>query len=93
MNRTDVEKLAKLARIDVSHDEVDRLLLSFDSILEFVSHVQEISSKEVEVSLVGGYYNVMRDDEKPHESGIYSKEILNSSPEREGDFVKVKKIL
>lgn len=93
MDRTDVEKLAKLARIEVSSDEADKLLVSFDSILKFVSHVQEISSKEATVSLVGEYYNVMRDDEKPHESGIYSKEILSSSPEREGDFIKVKKIL
>ena len=41
MERSDVEKLAHLARIAISPKEADELLLHFDSILEFVSQVAE----------------------------------------------------
>jgi Asp-tRNA(Asn)/Glu-tRNA(Gln) amidotransferase C subunit len=35
----------------------------------------------------------MRDDNGAHESGEYSKEILEQAPNKEGNYIKVKKIL
>ncbi len=35
----------------------------------------------------------MREDAFPHESGIHTEALLNNAPEREGMFLKVKKIL
>jgi len=35
----------------------------------------------------------MREDVKPHESGIYTKKVLEQAPMNEGYYIKVKKIL
>ena len=35
----------------------------------------------------------MREDDNPHAGGIYTEAVLNEAPEREGDYIKVKKIL
>ena len=37
--------------------------------------------------------NVMREDANPHESGIYTEKMLEQAPAREGNYIKVKKIL
>lgn len=37
--------------------------------------------------------NVMREDTEPHESGIYTEKLLSAAPQREGQYIKVKKIL
>ena len=40
-----------------------------------------------------GVLNVMREDKDPHEAGLYTEKILEQAPAREGDYIKVKKIL
>ena len=35
----------------------------------------------------------MRDDVNPRESGTYTEVLVSAAPAREGDFVRVKKIL
>ena len=37
--------------------------------------------------------NVLRPDENPHEPGAFTEEILAEAPKRQGQYVKVKKIL
>lgn len=93
MERKDVEKLAELSRIDISSEEADRLLASLTSILGYVSELEKVKGLGESTSFVGEHYNVMRDDATPHESGLYTEDILNEMPLREGDYLKVKKIL
>ncbi len=35
----------------------------------------------------------MRDDADPHEAGLYTEDLLKAAPGRDGNYVKVKKIL
>ena len=100
MDKEKVLKLATLARIEVSDEEAEDLVREFDSILKYVS---EIKTSPQPLSLPrrggdsraasGGEVNVMREDTNPHESGIYTEDLLNAAPQREGDYVRVKKIL
>lgn len=90
----DIEKLGDLARIKLSPEEKETLKTDIGSILGYVSEIQEVSS-DIERDMSGDneHINIMRADEEPHESGLYSKKILENAPEREGDYIKVKKIL
>lgn len=91
IGKKDIEKLATLARINIADKEIDSLTGEMDSILEYVKQIEEVSGGELgEVSQLS---NVMRDDGEPHESGIYTKDILEQAPETEGGYIKVKKIL
>ncbi len=90
----DVRKLASLARLKLTDDEVERLKGEIGSIVEYVSAVQKIELPEVpDASPYLELENVMRDDENPHEPGIYTDALVDQFSEKQGNYLKVKKIL
>jgi aspartyl-tRNA(Asn)/glutamyl-tRNA(Gln) amidotransferase subunit C len=91
MDKEKVLNLAKLARIEVSDEEAGALVREFDSILKYVGEIKEVAEKVP--GTFSSVRNIMREDTEPHESGIYTEELLNAAPQREGDYVRVKKIL
>lgn len=94
MNKDEVIKLANLARVEISNDEADKLSLEFGAILDYVGEIKKagLSNKEYGVKN-DGVINVVREDVGAHESGIHTEDLLNEAPEREGSYLKVKKIL
>lgn len=93
ISKEEIKKLADLARIEVKEEELEGLGKDMDSILEYVgqvSHFAEAPRDEFEYDQIR---NVMRADESPTESGTYSKELITEFPEKDGDYLKVKKIL
>jgi len=94
MNKEKVLNLAKLARIELADGEAESLSSEFDAILKYVSEVKDVANDQHSNNLENvGVFNVMREDANPHESGIYTEKILAQAPSREGDYIKVKKIL
>lgn len=90
-NKVDVAALAKLARLEVSDAELASLERELPSILSFVETIQKAAiSEDVRGSELR---NVLRDDANPHEGGIYSEDLLNAAPTREGDRVAVKQVI
>ena len=75
--------------------EAEKLAGEFEAILTYVGEVKKIApgadagQKPAELALK----NVLREDANPHESGIYTEAVLANAPAREGEYVKVKKIL
>jgi len=96
MNKEKVLNLAKLARIEIGDNEVENLTREFDAILGYVGEVKEVEKFNKLDKFNKEEYlirNVMRDDASPHESGIYTEKILEQAPAREGNYIKVKRIL
>ncbi len=92
IEKKDVEKLAELSRIEVSEDEKAGFIKDLDAILGYVSEVQEVVTGEITPE-AGRLHNVMREDENPHESGEFTKEIMEEAPDVKNGYFKVKKIL
>ncbi len=88
----EVRKLAELARLELTESEIKEFQKDFGTILEYVSQVQEVATDEVnpEVSVP---HNVMREDKDPYKSGEYTRKIVEQFPDKEGDYLKVKKII
>ena len=99
ISRDDVKKLAALARIQVGAEEEEKLAQDMGTILAYVEQIQKVSgesasSAETDTDRVHmPVRNVMRDDNHAHESGIHTDAILAEVPQKEGKYVKVKKIL
>lgn len=91
IERKDVEKLGNLSRIALSEEEKDVFVSEIDAILGYVSRVKDAPSGGGETKALVS--DVFREDGAPHESGIFTEAILSSAPKREGDYIKVKKIL
>lgn len=87
----EIEHLAKLARIEMTQSEAEKMTGEIDSILGYVGKISEVAG-DVE-RIVPKLHNVMRDDVPTHESGEYTEKLLKNAPFREKDYLKVKKIL
>jgi aspartyl-tRNA(Asn)/glutamyl-tRNA(Gln) amidotransferase subunit C len=88
ISRDEVLHVARLARLDLTDDEVERLGEQLDAILEAVGKVAELDLTAVKptahpLDLV----NVWRDDE-PRPS-LAPDEALASAPDRSGDLFRV----
>jgi len=102
MQIDDVKKLANLARIDMSEEEMKEVAKDFGSILAYVGQVQEASkliSEQQDLNQKGKnkedhfLYNVTREDVATNKTGEYTEKILDNSPDTENGFVKVKQIM
>jgi aspartyl-tRNA(Asn)/glutamyl-tRNA(Gln) amidotransferase subunit C len=94
MDKDKVLKLAKLARIEIGGNEAENLTREFDAILDYVGEVKSVKVSPSVSDFQGEpLINVMREDMEPHETGLYTQKLLEQAPAREGDYIKVKKIL
>lgn len=93
MQKSEVDKLAKLARIKVNEAEKDKLAKDLSNILAYVGELQEVVADLPETPEPGELRNVMREDEGPHIKEAYSDELLREMPANSGRYLKVKKIL
>ncbi len=94
MNAEKVLKLANLSRIRISPEEAEKLSKEFDVILQYVGEVKGVTTNNRPPTTDSfPIRNVMREDGEGHESGIHTEALLSAAPEREGNYLKVKKIL
>ncbi|MEX2013627.1 MAG: Asp-tRNA(Asn)/Glu-tRNA(Gln) amidotransferase subunit GatC [Parcubacteria group bacterium] len=96
MDKDKVLNLAKLARIELGDKEAENLTREFAAVLDYVGEVKEVDKFDKSEKFNKEEFpvrNVMREDAEPHESGLYTKKILEQAPAREGGYIKVKKIL
>ena len=90
----DVRKLARLGRVALTDAEVEKFKGDMDSIISYIDTIQKVALSEKPTgSAYLDIHNVMREDTNPHETGIYTEDMLAQAPRRQGDYLKVKKIL
>ncbi len=88
ITREEVLHVAKLARLELTDDEVDRLTGELSAILEAVSKVSELDLADVPpTSHPLALVNAWAEDEPRPSLGL--DEVFANSPAREGDLFKV----
>ena len=92
LSRDDVLKLAKLAKLELSEDELEQFTREISEILGYVEQLQEVDVKNLEpTNQVTGLKNVMRRDEVK-DYGPTPSELLKNAPSIEKGQFKVKRI-
>ena len=92
IDREQVQKVANLARLELTPEEEAKFTTQLGSILEYVEQLSELdvtdvapTTRAIDVS------NITREDNlQPYPE---REAILSSAPEQEGDFFRVPKIL
>lgn len=87
----DVKKLAELSRIELSQKEMEKLSDELSKIVGFVDQIQKAPTSHD--AKTPELRNVLREDGEPYERGVFSEKLLEAAPSREGNFIKVKKII
>lgn len=93
LTREDVLKLARLARLDLSEDEIEEFQAELSEILQYVEQLQGADIEGLEpTNQVTGLTNVMRPD-KIEDYGYEAKKLLENVPETKDNQIKVKRML
>ncbi len=93
LSRADVLKLARLARLELSDQEVSQFQTEISGILEYVEQLQAVDLEGVEpTSQVTGLTNVMRTD-VIKDYGANPEDLLKNAPAVENNQIKVRKVL
>ncbi|MBP7767375.1 Asp-tRNA(Asn)/Glu-tRNA(Gln) amidotransferase subunit GatC [Candidatus Saccharibacteria bacterium] len=93
ISRDDVLSLARLSRLSLSDEEIDKFTTEISTILDYVEQLQGVDVGSLEPSYqVTGLSNVMREDEQD-DYGIDTSVLLQNTPEMLDGHVKVKRML
>ncbi len=92
ITREEVQKLAELTLIAVSDAELDSLAKELDAVLGYVSEINTLTA-DTRTREKPALYNVMRDDTITNMPGAYTETIVAEFPDKDGNYLRVKKIL
>lgn len=93
LTRDDVLKLARLARLTITDEEVEKYRAELSEILKYVEQLGNADAEGLEpTSQVTGLKNVMREDEIA-DYGVTPDALLKIAPHTEGRHVKVKRMI
>ena len=92
IDQTQVKKVAKLARLDLTDSEVSEFTTQLSAILEYVEKMNALNTDDVQpLAHCLPITNCFRDDVVKESLG--TEKVLANAPERDEDFFKVPKIL
>lgn len=88
----EVEHVARLARLELTAEEKERMRAQLDSILSYIDKLNELDTSAVEpTSHVLPITNVFREDEVM--PSLAQEEVLANAPDRHELFFRVPRIL
>lgn len=93
LSRDDILKLARLARLDLTDEEIEQYSKELTEILHYVEQLQQVDVSGLkQTNQVTGLMNVMRKDEVV-DYGYAPKELLKNVPEVQDDQIRVRRMI
>ena len=94
---SEIKKIAKLARIELSDIEIEKFKSELSSILDFVKKLNEVNTDRIEpLYQTTGLVNSVRTDDSRKEFEMndeLNNKLINQAPHKENRFIKVKSLL
>jgi len=93
LSRDDVLKLAKLSKLRLSEQEIEKFQSELSEILEYVEKLNSVDTTGLEPTYqVTGLRNVMRADEIK-DYGVSPEQLLANAPDKQDNQFKVRRVL
>jgi aspartyl-tRNA(Asn)/glutamyl-tRNA(Gln) amidotransferase subunit C len=93
LSREQVQHIARLARVGLSDEDIDRFSEQLSEILDYFERLRQVDTEGVPPTAhTLPLHNVMRQDDEP-EPPLDKEQVLANAPVREGDYFRVKVIL
>ena len=92
ISKKDVDKIARLAKLELSEEERERYASQLDSIVAYVEKLSEVDTSGIEpLAHVNDLMNVWREDKS--RSSLSEEEVFKNSPKHDKEFFLVPKVL
>ena len=93
IDRDVIAHLEKLARLELSTDQVDRITEQLGNIVAFVEKLQSVDTSDVAPTQIishGGEGSLREDEVRP---GLDREEILSQAPDRTEEYFRVPRVI
>jgi len=92
ITKEQVEHIAWLARIKLTDEEKENLILTFSDILDYFRKIDEVDTSEIDYTFHGVQIkNIMREDiVRP---SLSLEEALKNAPKKEKNFIKAPRMV
>ncbi len=91
ISREDVKHVAKLAELEISSNEIERITSKLDKILDYVAEISSVDTADVEpTSHVIDIRNVLREDVA--KKSVSQESALKNAPDEQNSGFKVPRI-
>jgi aspartyl-tRNA(Asn)/glutamyl-tRNA(Gln) amidotransferase subunit C len=92
LSREEMEKISRLARIELDDTEIEKYRHEMSDVLNYVAQLNEVDTEGVSpIAHVTGMVNELRDDVVMPDAD--PKRFIDAAPEKTDDKIKVKKVL
>lgn len=92
LTREDILKLARLSKLELTEEQIDRFQTEIQSIVKYVEHLQSVDVEGLEpTNQVTGLVNVTRPDKIAPTANRSA--LLKNLPKEESDHIKVKRMI
>ena len=93
ISKEEVEHIAKLARLELTREEVEKMQKDLSAILDYFNLLKNVpklekSSKDTKEGLRA----VRKDETKPRDASLVEKLVV-AAPDKKDDYIKVKAVL
>lgn len=91
ISKEEVKHIAKLARLDLSEKEIEKLQKDMSCVLDYFDLLKKAPKVVFEKKLISA--NIVREDKARNEHQTFAKKIINAFPDKKDEYIKVKSIL
>ena len=92
ISSADVDKIAKLAKLDLSEDERKKFSSQLSDIVSYMEKLNRLDTKDVEpLAHVNDLMNVSREDKS--RPSMEKEDVFKNSPQNDNEFFLVPKVL
>jgi aspartyl-tRNA(Asn)/glutamyl-tRNA(Gln) amidotransferase subunit C len=93
LSRDQVQHIARLARVGLSEEDIERFSQQLSEILDYFERLRQVDTEDVPPTAhTLPLHNVWREVDEPAPP-LDKEEVLANAPVREGDYFRVKVIL
>lgn len=96
VTKEEIKKIAKLAKLEFSEEELNTFQAEFNAILEYIGEIEKCDTKGIEsVHFLSHFLGeVLRNDEVSNKTSLTSeKALLNATKRTENGYFKVSKVV
>lgn len=92
IDRTTLDKIAHLARLELDEKEVPKLLQDMSRMISFVEKLKEVDTTGIQpLTTMSHEVNSLRDDEVRNQ--LSNDDVLKNAPDKDGKHFRVPKVL
>ncbi|OGZ85577.1 MAG: hypothetical protein A2599_01300 [Candidatus Staskawiczbacteria bacterium RIFOXYD1_FULL_39_28] len=92
ISKEEVEHIAKLARLELTEEEIIKMQADMSAILDYFALLQKAPKITERPAFAKGYGEARKDEILPRDAGLVEK-LIKATPDKKDDYIKVKTIL